>query len=329
MENPKFLKNLARLAGGASIVVTSCMPDQLYPPTPTAVPIGASATVESLVTERFTDQELQKLGMEIIGWRLPSRERVVDVFPEAMVASQFLLGRIHPQSFVPRLGIPVILEKNTPEPGFTMTMFPRDDDPRKSAITTASQTQYIYSWIGHARGLILVPSDIMASSARLPVVTTLTSRLIDHDAYSRLYLGQMGAKGIKFKVQSINLARVSLMEASLNLATSLERAELEQTHFSTLQYFIQHGSAIRNSVLMANWLEVEKIEGRRIPPTDWATKMNTTVEFAITSGLIKKQGSVWVWTAGQSPNINSMEFISKINELANQIAKISPDSKNV
>lgn len=96
---------------------------------------------------------------------------------------------------------------------------------------------------------------------------------------------------------------------------------------SFLRNIVDTGSGLKTGIMFANWY-LDQLN-RKIPLPNpesvrWFRTGNNLVGFLQEKGLIYQpaRGELFLWTKGQSPEINSAEFLQLIEEFINTKASV-------
>ncbi len=275
----------------------------------------------------FVDPQLQQLGKEIYNWQLLNGTSVIDISPETRKTTDILTGKVNPRSLIPIIKLPVSFDPNAKDAGFSLNLVDSNDN-RRVLVTLPSGQIHRLNWISsESEATIQLSEDIKKSSVRWPILIIEVSQIYDFFAYSQLYLSLVQKAGIGFEVINPDNLLFSDLEKTIVVEESIrileEKLSQKPSFFRTI---VDVGSALRvGGILFANWY-VDQLN-RRIPiseSADWVKGGQHYAGFLQSKGLITQQrrGGLFTWTNGQSPSINSEEFLRLVEEFSGKTRNV-------
>lgn len=269
--------------------------------------------------EQFVDPALKELGHELYNWQQDGT-KLSAIFPEINKAADILTGKIDPRTFIPIMKLPLMFKIVDNNPDFNLKLVEDTIDPRGILVSIREGTSTSLPWISRqSEAAIRLTPTIRANTVRRPITVKEVSQLYDHYEYCRLYLSLVQNAGVKVDINNLDNMPISETEKIIVMAHQLRRhEEITFQKRSFLIDIVDFGSAIKiGGILFANWY-VDQLN-RKLPiqeNADWFKTGHDFAGFLQSKGLIiqRQRGGLFTWTKGQSPNINSEEFLKLVEE---------------
>lgn len=281
------------LAGGTAIVLTR--PWELF------------------IQPEFMPEEAKRLGREVNSWRLGNGVLMSAAFPEIKQAADLLEGRIDPRKFIPQLKVPVGFSSEVSYAAFVFTPEFDVESPRQIKVRTNRGDEYTLPFLKpNSMGSFQFSPEILRSSIRLPIAAKEASQVVDHLAYSRVYVSLLKEYGT-FTLDNPDNIPTTEEEFITSIAYAQNQVQLQETGSTWFQDFVDFGSGIRmGGIVFANWLLEEGRMGR-IPQGPQVDAGHNWAGFMQDKGYIVERNGMFVW-ARRLPEIASKEFLQLFNE---------------
>lgn len=271
--------------------------------------------------EQFTDLKLQVYGRELAAWVLKDGTKMAN-YTEVRKAIDILSGKIDPRIYVPFVKPQLIFIPAVDSGGAFIRhiQYDRSSKRRGLAISLPTGEKLPYYWISNqsSRGEIRLDPSVQSSSVRMPVLVKEVSQVYDLPEYYRLYMKLAQEQGISYRYINEDNVSTTQDEILANACEAISNIETEQIGSSFLNEIIDTGSHIRvGGISFANWYQDQINRGFRIDENSTVNRVGISVmQFLKNKRLIMQDGSRFVWTRGQAPNIDSKEFMDLLTELS-------------
>lgn len=269
--------------------------------------------------EQFTDLKLQIYGRELAAWVLKDGTKMVD-YPEVRKAIDILSGKFNPKVYIPFAKPPMVFVPSTDSGGKFTRHIEYDINSKRRGIVISLPTgeKLPYFWISNdkSRGEIKLEQSVQNNSVRMPIIVKEVSQVYDLPEYYRLYMRLAQEQGISYSYINEDNIPTSEDELIANVCETLSAFERERTGNSFLTDIIDTGSHIRvGGFLFANWYQDQLNRGFKPDVSNVVNFVGISImRFLINKRLIRQNGNHYDWINGQSPEINSKEFMDLLKE---------------
>lgn len=266
----------------------------------------------------YTVETLQNLGKELNEWRLVSGTLMISRFPEIKKCGDLLSGSLDPAQYFPFIKIPIGFSSlpDKERAALIIQRIPNLNDSRRIVVTTKEGQVLNAPILAMNTPVDMTMSpDILDKSIRMPVLVKEISQLIDYPDYCRAFVNDLvSVYGVNFTLHNPNNIPTSEVEVLISICNNagLERTLTGRDRF---RFLVDNGSFLRSGIAFANWYEDQLNIGLQ-PEGQLVTTGLRTRDFLKDRGLIKKEGDLFVWSAGENPKINTPNFLELVNAIS-------------